>query len=116
MSASEFGHSVVADLLPSWLEVTTDDFYPREVRRLPGTQFMNVAWDRLDELLAQQRTGAFRLRIVLRETHDLKPGIDRNPLSVNDYEYGPDIVLDAAEVVLVTQDGQRHRVRFPSSG
>jgi hypothetical protein len=111
MPAPERGHSVVADVLPSWLEVTTDDYYPRDVRRQPGNRYMSAAWDRLDELLAQQRAGAFRLRIVLRETHDLKPGLGRNPLSVNDYEYGPDIALDAKEVVLVTHNGQRQRVR-----
>ena len=100
----------MADVLASWLEITSDDYYPREVRRQPGTRFMVAAWDRLDALLAQQRAGAFRLRIVLRETHDLKPGLGRNPLSVDDYEYGPDIVLDAKEVVLITRGGQRRRV------
>jgi hypothetical protein len=99
----------MADVLPSWLEITTDDYYPRDLRRQPGTRFMTAAWDRLDELLAQQRAGAFRLRLVLRETHDLKPGLGRNPLSIDDYEYGPDIALDAKEVVLITRDSQRHR-------
>jgi hypothetical protein len=110
MPAFGFGLSIVADILPSWLEVTTDDYYPRDVRRQPGTQFMTAAWDRLDELLAQQRASAFRLRLVLRETHDLKPGLERNPLSISDYEYGPDIALDAKEVVLITHDGRRRQI------
>lgn len=100
----------MADVLASWLEITTDDYYPRDLRRSPGNQSLVAAWDRLDALLSQQREGGFRLRIVLQETHDLKPGIGRNARSLTDYEYGPDLALSATEVVLITKDGQRHRV------
>ena len=98
------------DRLPPWREITTDDYYPRGQRRNVGVQEWNRAYSAVQSLIEGQRKGEFRLRLVLRETHDLLPGVKRDPLRVIAYEFGPPAILLADEVVLITTDGQRHSV------
>lgn len=98
------------ELSPPWREITTDDYYLQSQRRFPGTQARVAAYDRMHDLLSRQHADEIRLRLVLREAHDLKPGIGRNPMSVEDYEYGPSMALGATQVILVLKNGQRHRL------
>jgi hypothetical protein len=95
---------------PPWREIITEDYYPKSLRRSPGLQAWNTAYTTVQDLIARQRKGELRLRLVLRETHDLLPGSRRNPLRVEAYEFGPPAILSAGEVVLITKDGQRHLV------
>ena len=104
--SNSHGRRIGAQPLP-WHEITTDNYYPRE-RRALGAAAEIEASRTIYELLSRQQALEFRLRLVLRETHDLKPGPGRDPISVSDYEIGPSAVLSAAEVVMETKDGRRH--------
>jgi len=96
--------------LSPWREITTEDYYPKKLRRNPGLQEWNAAYVAVQSLIECQRKGEFRLRLMLHETNDLLPGAKRDPLRVEAYEFGPPAILGANEVVLVTKDGQRHLV------
>ena len=87
--------------LPSWHEVTPDDFLRPVIRDTVEAQ---------KALLQARDAGQFRLRLVLREAKDLKRCAFRNPLWVHDYRYGRPYILAADEVVIETRDGRRHIV------
>lgn len=62
-------------------------------------------------LLSAQYQGRFRLRLVLRESHDLKHGTKRDwdPLYLHDYRFGRHhLIHAAAEVVIERCDGRRY--------
>lgn len=93
--------------LPPWREITTDDYHPRT---FPDT-FSGRAWitssETIRALLQRQYDGEFRLRLVLREAVDLKRGGVRNPEWVWDYNFGPSMIFDARETVILLKSGRR---------
>lgn len=92
-----------------WREITPDD-YLRET--------MALTRNAQNALLSAQHQGRFRLRLVLRESLDLKHGTKRdwNPLWVHDYHFGRHNLIHAAdEVVIERCDGSRYRVNRSSS-
>ncbi|WP_336491590.1 hypothetical protein [Methylobacterium nigriterrae] len=88
--------------LPPWREVTPDDF-------LQATYWETSATQRA--LLQARDAGQLRLRVIFRESKDLKPGSGRDPLWLFDYRFSePYLLWDADEVVIETRDGRRHVV------
>lgn len=94
---------------PPWKEVSTDDFHPRTFRGHTGSEAWVASTNRVRELLERQHAGEFRLRLVLRETVDLKPRGQRDPRRLFEYDCGP-FATTEAEVVIVLKDGRRYTV------
>ena len=88
--------------LPPWREVTPDDFLQASYWETSATQ---------KALLQARDEGQFRLRVIFRETKDLKSASGRDPLRLFDDHFGePYLLWDADEVVIETCDGRRHVV------
>lgn len=87
-----------------WREITPSDY-----RR---TSFRLTRWAQ-DAILQARNAGEFRLRLVLRESENLKKKLKRrrDPLYVHDYNFGPtNIAWEADELVIERCDGQRYRI------
>lgn len=78
----------MTDTGPPWHEITTDDYLPRAL----VDEDHSAAWiagdAMLRDLLDQQLKGTIRLRVVLRETVDLRPLGRSDPLWIGDYRPG----------------------------
>jgi hypothetical protein len=95
---------------PPWREITTDDYAPRVFTNLRALEAWNASTKTLKLLLLRQSLGEFRLRLILRESVDLRWGPTADPNWRWDYAHGPDIALDAAEIWIERADGRRKRV------
>ena len=101
---------------PPWREVTRDTYDPR--RRDPSLNEGHVGYlamqAEIRDLLTRQLAGEFRIRLVLREAHDLAGSTEdakrrQNPYSDMSYAIGDDaILLCASAVVIERQDGTRY--------
>lgn len=95
---------------PPWREITTDDYAPRAFTNLKALEAWNASTQTLKLLLRRQNVGEFRLRLILRESVDLRWRPTADPNWRWDYAHGPDIALDVAEVWIERDDGRRKRV------
>jgi hypothetical protein len=98
------------DELPPWREITTDDYAPRIFVDLGSSAAWIASSDALRLLLARQREGEFRLRLILRESVDLRWGPTADPNWRWDYIHGPNLALDAVEIWIERENGRRKRV------
>ena len=95
---------------PPSREFTTDNYYPVTRRSRPGSDPWIEASDRIQAMLTRQHAGEFRLRLMLRETVDLKRGPKVNPTNIWDYEVDPSAIFAVRQIVMVTKDGRRQMV------
>lgn len=94
---------------PPWREITTDDYHPRVFPDGKGGTAWIASSQRIKDLLERQHAGEFRLRLVLREAVDLKPGPRVDPTWLWDYDAGPAAIMSVAEIVIQTKDGRRRK-------
>lgn len=98
---------------PPIREITTDDYHPGNYPDAIG----GAAWIKstavIRDLLQRQHDGEVRLRLILREAVDLKPG-RRNLRRMFEYDLGPSMLPTEVAVAINTKDGRHVVVREPA--
>jgi hypothetical protein len=100
----------LSDASAPWREITTDDYHPRIFPATTASAQWIASTNCVAALLGEQHRGECRLRLILRESLDLKPGPKADPLWVWDYDAGPPAITCVAETWILTKDGRRRRV------